>query len=234
MLSKNTRGIVEKTSRGKEVAAYAAAELIQEGMLVGLGTGSTVAFFLKKLGERCRQGLSIKAVASSIWTERTAQELGIPIVELKGLLDIVVDGADEVDYRKRLIKGGGGALLREKMIAFHSRQMVVIVDEEKLVTQLGRAPLPIEVIPFGHEATKKSIFELGISVKLRLNREGAPLVTDNGNYILDVDISAYNDQLEELDIRLRQIPGIVETGLFLGLANKIIIGHEDGSVQEFV
>jgi ribose 5-phosphate isomerase A len=225
---------VEKTTKGKEAAALAAAELIQEGMIVGLGTGSTVAFFLKRLGERCRQGLTIKAAASSIRTEKIAQELGIPVIELKGLLDIVVDGADEVDHRKRLIKGGGGALLREKMLAFHSRQMVVIVDEEKLVTRLGKALLPIEIVSFGHEATRKSILEQRISVMLRLNRENVPYVTDNGNYILDADISNYNDQLEELDIQLRQIPGVVETGLFLGLANKIIVGHEDGSTQEFV
>lgn len=225
---------MEKSSTGKEAAALAAAELIQEGMLVGLGTGSTVAFFLKRLGERCKEGLSIRAAASSIRTEKIAQGLGIPIIELKGLLDVVVDGADEVDYRKRLIKGGGGALLREKMLAFHSRQMIVIVDEEKLVSNLGKAVLPIEIVAFGHEATKRAVLDQRLSVKLRLNHENTPFITDNGNYILDADISHYNDQLEELDIKLRQIPGVVETGLFLGLANKIIVGHEDGSTQEFV
>lgn len=219
-------------SSGKAAAASAALELIQPGMRVGLGTGTTVDYFLQGLGEKCRRGLVIKALASSIATEVRARSLGIPLVATSSLtaLDITVDGADEVDDKKRLIKGGGGALLREKLLAYMADEMVVIVDTSKVVTSLGGAPLPVEVIPFAYTVTQHHIEKTGYPAKLRLNEnDGSLFITDNGNYILDVKLPSPCPDIEALDSYLHSIPGVVETGFFLGLAKCVIVG--DGTVN---
>lgn len=220
-------------TQAKKAAAKAALEYIRPGMKVGLGTGSTTTYFLEYLGELCRKGLIIQAVASSQASEKKAREVGIPLLPETwiGPLDIVVDGADEVDPQKRLIKGGGGALLREKMLAYHAKQMIVIVDEEKIVPKLGRGKLPLEIIPFGYLATQQAVQSPDIRVDLRLDQKGKPFITDNGNFILDLQINNQLIQIEPLTERLRAIPGVIETGLFVGLASVVIVGNENGSVH---
>lgn len=220
--------------KAKEAVGRAAVEVVKNGMKVGLGTGSTVLYFLKELGKKCREGLKIQAVASSDKSEEIARQEGIPLVEggLIGPLDLVVDGADEVDSEKRLIKGGGGALLREKMLAYHAHQVVIIVDEGKISSTLGRHPLPIEIVTFGYKATMEKIEGFGLDPKLRMEGE-IPYLTDNGNFILDIDVKESPISLNILDDILHKIPGVVETGFFDGLANTVIVGSADGRIRSF-
>lgn len=220
-------------AQGKEAAAKAALPLIRDGMTVGLGTGSTAAYFIQHLIEKVRAGLKIQAVATSRRSEQLAQEGGIPLLDINAIenIDLTIDGADEIDSQRRMIKGGGGALLREKIIATHSREMVVIVDESKIVDRLGKFPLPVEVIPFAWKLTQRTIGKLGYSSDLRKNSDGSPFLTDNQNYILDLRMNATNDAPELMHAELKNIPGVVETGLFLRLAGRVFIGHGDGSVE---
>lgn len=216
----------------KQAAGYAAAQLIQNDMLVGLGTGSTAAEFIKPLAERCKRGLHIKAIATSKESEKLARELGIPLLDEDQIshLDITVDGADEVDSLKQLLKGGGGALLREKILATISTEMIVIVDKAKVVPQLGAFPLALEILPFCHTATLARLTTLGLTNQLR-RKEGKIFTTDNGNYIADCNVSPFVNQLPQLDRQLHDIPGLLETGLFLGIAGRVIIGHPDGTTK---
>jgi ribose 5-phosphate isomerase A len=219
--------------RAKAAAARAAAGLVADGMSVGLGSGSTVAYFIEILGERCRQGLKISCVASSEATFTSGQRVALPMVDMVGVtdLDITIDGADEIDPVKNMIKGGGGALLREKILASISREMVVIVDSSKLVKQLGTFPLPIEVVCFGLDATLARFRRLKLTAVLRRAENDTPYITDNGNYIIDIQLNSRHRKLRELDTELRRIPGVVETGLFLGLAGRVVIGYEDGTIK---
>lgn len=217
----------------KKGAAEKAATFIEEGMQVGLGTGSTAAYFIEALGNRVRQGLKITAVATSQETMRQAQKLNIPLLDPDSItsLDITVDGADEIDPSNAMIKGGGGALLREKLLAHSSRKMIVIVDETKLVDHLGAHPLPIEIAPFAYQTTLKRLEEKGYRGKFRLTHEKQLFVTDNGNYIMDLQLSTpiLNAPLLEQD--LKKIAGVLETGLFYNLAGNVMIGYEDGLVR---
>lgn len=217
----------------KEAAGKAAVELVERDMLVGIGTGSTAAFFIKHLALRCRQGLKILAVATSQRSHDLALANGIPLVDPNSvtLLDIDVDGADEIDPQKRMIKGGGGALLREKIIASMSTEMVVIVDANKNVESLGKFPLPVEIIPFAHKATLYHFERLGFHGALRTTTDGQPYVTDNQNFLFDIRLEYPCLNPEVIDAQLRSIPGVVETGLFLKLAGRVIIGYEDGHVE---
>ncbi|MBS4168525.1 ribose-5-phosphate isomerase RpiA [Parachlamydia sp. AcF125] len=219
-------------SRAKEAAGQAAAELIKEGMLVGLGTGSTAHYFIKALGQRCREGLQIQAIASSEHSAVLAQEQKIPLLPANQVsyLDITIDGADQIDSQKRMIKGGGGALLREKILAFISKEMVVIIDSSKIVEQFGSFPLPVEIIPFAYQATIKKLDTFGYKGKLR-EKEGSPYVSDNGNYIFDVSLSGPCSTPEEDNQKIQSIPGVVETGFFSGLAGRVLIGFPDGRVE---
>lgn len=219
-------------SIGKEAAGRAAVDFIKEGMKVGLGTGSTVAYFLEHLGDKCRKGFAIQAVASSVRTEQLALSLGIPLMEggLTGELDITVDGADEIDGKKNLIKGGGGALLREKMVAYHSREMIVIIDSTKYSEKLSISPLPVEITTFGHAATIKKIEALGFDLRLRLQEGRVPYTTDNGNFIIDIQLAGGPISVSLLDDLLHRIPGVVETGYFSEYADKVVVGYPDGSV----
>lgn len=212
----------------KQLAGERAAELVENGMTVGLGTGSTVYWTILRLGERIRQGLSIRAIPTSRQTEALALREGIPLTSFAEVhqLDLTIDGADEVSPALDLIKGGGGALLREKLVAAHSGRLVIVVDAAKLVPVLGAFPLPVEVIPFGWEATVRLIAPLASSARLRL-QEGRPLVTDNGNYIVDLSCGAIADPAV-LDQRLRQVPGVVETGLFVAMAHQVLVGEPEG------
>ncbi len=216
----------------KNNVGAAAAALIEPGMVVGLGTGSTAAYFVKHLIERCRGGLKIHAIASSQAISDQAAKGRIPLLDPHQVseLDLTIDGADEVDSLKQLIKGAGGALVREKILASMSKEMIVIVDESKLVSQLGKAKLPVEVIPFGHKATLDHIQKLGLKAMLRMDAAKKPFVTDNGNYIYDIHFEAPLSHPERDHENLIRLPGVVDTGFFFHLAGRIIIGFFDGQI----
>jgi ribose 5-phosphate isomerase A len=219
----------------KQQAAERAVAAIEEDMLVGLGTGSTAARFVALLGERVRQGLSVTCVATSEATRAQAERLGVALTTLDDVpfLDLTVDGADELDPHLRLIKGGGGALLREKIVAVASERMIVIADASKRVATLGKFPLPIEVVRFGLAATRNLVgvvaADAGCSgeIRLRLGKDGAPFVTDSGNVLFDCAFGRI-DNPEVLDQALKSVPGVVENGLFLGIADAAIIAGPDG------
>ncbi len=218
---------------GKKSAGEAAAELVQEGMCIGLGTGSTSNYFIKRLAERCASGLKITAVASSQKSAELAKKLGIPLIDIDPLivLDLTVDGADEIDPQKRMIKGGGGALLREKIVATMSKEMIVIVDAKKCVLELGSSLLPVEIVPFAWKATLHHLASKNIHGNLRFTAEKLPYVTDNGNYIYDIAKEVIVGDLEALNQKIAAVPGVVETGFFFKQAGRVIVGHEDGHVE---
>lgn len=218
---------------GKEAAGIQAADIIQPGMVLGLGTGSTVSFFLEALGARFKAGelSGIVGVPTSLRTEAHAMELGIPLTTLErvGALDVTVDGADEVDPNLDLIKGLGGALLREKMVAQVTRHMVIIVDEGKRVDRLGmRSPVPVEVVPFGWASHLPFLESLGGKPVLRVGSDGRPYTTDNGNSILDCHFQEGIPDPSALNQAIQQRAGLVESGLFLGMAQEVYIGTEVG------
>ncbi|MEM1004080.1 MAG: ribose-5-phosphate isomerase RpiA [Pseudomonadota bacterium] len=223
----------------KYVAARRAADLVEDGMRVGLGTGSTAAWLVRRLGERVRDhGLRFKGVPTSIRTAQLAREEGIDVVSLDqaGWLDLTIDGADEFDGELNLIKGGGGAHLQEKIVATASDQMIVIADAGKEVETLGAFPLPVEVIPFGWQTTRTLIEEaldtmdvLGNMSALRMNAD-APFVTDEGNHILDLHLQRIGNA-RQMAFVLNQVPGVVENGLFIDICDKVVIGHGDGRVE---
>lgn len=220
---------------GKETAAKAALKYIEPGMLVGLGSGSTSSIFIELLGQECKQGLKIKAVATSEHSYKLAKSVKIPLLDIQKVthLDIDIDGADEVDRKKRLIKGGGGALLREKIIACMSEKMIVIVDASKKVPYLGKFPLPVEILPFAYKATLEHIHSFGLKGKIRLKSKKDYYLTDNHNYIYDIHLPYPCKNPEEIESQLKSIPGVVETGFFIGIASKIIVGHPNGKVTTF-
>ncbi|NQX43915.1 ribose-5-phosphate isomerase RpiA [Paenibacillus tritici] len=215
----------------KQLAAEKAVEYVQDGMKVGLGTGSTAYWAIRKLGERVNEGLKITAVATSQASEDQARELGIPLVSFSEVdsLDLTIDGADELDGTLQLIKGGGGALLREKIVAMGSTRMIVVADESKAVTTLGKFPLPVEIVPFAWEWTVADLAKLGCKPELR--RSGDELYkTDNGNYIADCRFEAIASAAD-LALSLQRIPGVVEHGLFIGIASMAIVGKSDGTIE---
>lgn len=216
----------------KRVAAEKAVAEVESGMTIGLGTGSTAFWAIQKIGELVKQGLQVKAVATSVQTENLAKECGISMITFAELsaINLAIDGADEVDANKNLIKGGGGALLREKIIAYNSQRFIVIVDSSKVVKDLGRFLLPVEIVPFGMELTLKRLYALNGNPKLRA-KEGKNFVTDNGNLIADCSFFPINDP-DALNNTLHQIPGVVETGLFLSNhVHKVYVGYENGEVR---
>jgi ribose 5-phosphate isomerase A len=219
----------------KEAAGRRAAEEIRDGMKLGLGTGSTVHFVLVRLAERIAgEGLRVRGVPTSRETADKAREMGIPLAELNDLvrLDLYLDGADEVDPEFRLIKGAGGALLREKIVAAASRDRVIVVDRTKLVDRLGsRAAVPVEVVPFARKTIEKAVADLGGPPRLRTGPDGEPYRTDEGNEILDCRFASGIADPAGLERALAAIPGVVESGLFIGLADRLIIGGPDGRVE---
>lgn len=219
----------------KKEAAAAALTYVKDGMKLGIGTGSTADHFIRLLGERVQAGMSVIGVPTSERSAKLCREVGVPLTTLDETprLDLTVDGADELDSQLRLIKGGGGALLREKIVAAASDKMVVIADDSKVVETLGAFPLPIEVMPFGLGATIVAVnnvcarFGLHGEVSLRKDGEGEIFVTDGQHYILDAAFGRIND-VDGLDLALRAIPGVVETGLFIRIASHAVIAGNDG------
>ncbi|MDX8348289.1 ribose-5-phosphate isomerase RpiA [Cognatiyoonia sp. IB215446] len=223
----------------KFVAAKQATEYVESGMKVGLGTGSTAAWLVQCLGEMVRdEGLRIKGVPTSARTARLARQVGIDVITLDEArwLDVTIDGADEYDEDLCLIKGGGGAHLQEKIVATASERMIVIADASKKVERLGAFPLPLEVLQFGYRTTQDLIAEtligmdvLNRDISLRMNGT-APFVTDEGNYILDLDLKRIGNP-RQLSLALNQIPGVVENGLFIDICDMVIVGHANGKVE---
>lgn len=218
-------------NREKRLAAERSLDYVRDGMCLGLGSGSTAAIMLELLGQRVRQGLRVRGVPTSEASRQLAQREGIPIVNFDEVseLDLAIDGADEVDPQLNLIKGGGGALLREKIVASLSRRVMIIADSHKQVPHLGAFPLPVEVVPFAWRPLAQRLRDLGSSPALRPGRDGRPLVTDEGNYILDCAFGRI-DAPPALAARLDAMPGVVDHGLFVGLADTVIFGRDEGTV----
>ncbi len=218
----------------KELAGRRAAEFVVDGMKVGLGTGSTVFFTLVRLGERvASDGLRIVGVPTSVDTEKKAREFGIPLIGLDDVarLDLTIDGADEIDANFAMIKGGGGALLREKVVASISARVAIVVGEDKVVERLNQKfLLPIEVVPFAAAVVSRELEKLGAKPRLRRRSDESTFVTDNHNWILDCKFEGGIADPRALDPRLRAIPGVVETGLFIDLAQVLIVGRANGEV----
>jgi ribose 5-phosphate isomerase A len=217
----------------KETAARASLPFVQDGNIVGLGTGSTAAHAVRLLGDRVRAGLKIRGIPTSTGTKALALAVGIPLSTLDEFqqVDVTIDGTDEFDPPLNLIKGGGGALLREKIIASASKQLVIIADSSKQVAVLGKFPLSVEVIPFAESLLAKKIAALGAKVQRRQSADGKPFITDEGHHILDCHFGQINDPPALARI-LSDMPGIVEHGLFIGMASVVLIAKGD-QIQEF-
>ncbi len=216
----------------KQIAAERAVSFLHNGMIVGLGTGSTANHAIAAIGKKVNKGLNIRAVPTSIASGNLARELKIPLLSVDDAtaIDLAIDGADEVDKNKNLIKGGGGALLREKLIAFNSKSFIVIVDASKLVDKLGRFPLPVEIIMFGAAYTLQQLQSTGCSASVR-QTGGKKFITENGNLIADCQFHEPIHDPLALAAKLKTIAGVVETGLFPGnMVTRVVVGYEDGKV----
>lgn len=237
--SSSGKGVIIKMwEKEKESAARHAASLVQSGMVLGLGTGSTSAKMVHEVGRRVKLGeLTIKAVCTSARTEEIARSYGIPLLALSSNqpIDLYLDGADEVDAAGRMIKGGGGALLREKLVASNSRRRVIMIDPSKRVDHLGNFPLPVETVRFGHDVIIRELGKIpGCRPQLRMNGVGEPYATDENHYITDCHFEETFSDPEALDTAILRIPGVVETGLFFGLCDLLVIGGaESARTEEF-
>lgn len=217
----------------KEMAARASLKYVHDGQIVGLGSGSTATIAIRLLGECVRDGLKIRGIPTSIASRDLALKLAIPVVTFEECqqIDVTIDGADEFDPRLNLIKGGGGAMLREKIVASASKQMVVVTDSSKQVARLGKFPLPVEVIGFAEPLVSKKIADLGARVVRRTDPAGKPYLTDEGHHILDCHFGQIADPVA-LNSKLCDLPGIVEHGLFVGMASVVLMAR-NGGVEEF-
>ena len=216
----------------KKVVAEKATEYIKDGMTIGLGTGSTAYWATLKIGQLVKEGFSIKGVPTSKQTEELAIELVIPLVDVNSVdkIDITIDGADEVDSKKTLIKGGGGALLREKLIASITEYYIIVVDHSKKVDVLGKFALPVEVTQFGHQVTEKQLKQFGCIPNLR-EQDGSVFITDNGNYIYDCQFGPVIDEASKLAAKVNDLPGVVENGLFVDMADLVLYSNVEGLVK---
>ena len=213
----------------KQLAAEAAVEMIEDGMVVGLGTGSTSSIAIDLIGKKVSEGLNILGVPTSKASEDQASSLGIPLTSLSThpSIDVAIDGADEVSPSLDLIKGLGGALVREKIVENQSKKLVIIIDDSKLVSQLGICPLPVEVIFFGHEATSTSLADLGCTPVLRMDGD-KPFISDNGNVIYHCTFPNTISNPSNLALEIEEIPGVVTSGLFVNMADIVLVGRDDG------
>lgn len=220
--------------RLKELAGRQAAQYIADGMVVGLGSGSTAAHAIRAIGSRVASGLRIRAISTSEASSRLAQELSIPLITLAEAqrLDVTIDGADEVDPKLDLIKGLGGALVREKVVAWSTARQVIIVDPSKLVPRLGtQAPLPVEVVPFAWPVVQRALLQRAAEAPLRLDAAGQPYCTDNGNFILHCRFTDGIADPAALDAWVNNLPGVVGNGLFVGLTHTVVVGQADGTCR---
>jgi len=223
---------LKRADQEKEAAARASLRFIKSGQVVGLGTGSTAASFIRLLAEQVKNGLRIRGIPTSVRSRELAESLGIPLTTLDECqeIDVTVDGADEVDPELRLIKGGGGALLREKVVASATKHLVIVADATKQVPRLGKFPLPVEVIRFAQALVAKKIAALGADVRLRLQANGTPYATDESNHIFDCRFDEIADA-DNLARQLSDMPGIVEHGLFIGMASTVLLAKGDEIVE---
>ena len=222
------------TRIARKAVGQVAADLVRDGMIIGLGSGTTASFFIDALIKRVHNGLKIECVSSSKNSYEQAKRGKIPIYDINEVshVDITFDGADEIDPQKRMIKGGGGAHVREKILATSSEEMVVIIDESKLVPKLAtHMPLPVEVLFFGSDATKTKIEKLGFHGKWRIKNDGDFFITDTGNLIYDISYGKPPEYPEQDHDCIIHIPGVVDTGYFFGIAGRVLIGHFDGHVE---
>ena len=214
----------------KRAAGEKGATFIENGMIVGLGTGTTAAYFIEALIQR---RLQIQAVASSRHSADLAKKGGIPVLDINAVprIDLTVDGADEIDSKKRMIKGGGGAHVREKILACASGEMIVIVDESKVVSSIGRAKLPVEILYYGSPATRMRIEEKGYEGRWRMSPDGTLFLTENGNLIFDIHFSSPPSHPEHVQEQLIHIPGVIDTGFFFNIAGRVIVGYSNGTTK---
>jgi len=215
---------MSQQSLEKSLVGRRAVEEVRDGMLVGLGSGSTAAEFVRALGERIRQGLKIEGVPTSTATETLARSVGIPLRPFESIsrVDLTVDGVDEIDSQLRAIKGGGGALLREKVVAAASDRMIAIADSSKLVTNIGRFPLPVEVLPFAAAYVERELQKFGVPLQQRTKPDGSPYLTDQGAYIFDISFTRIADP-QHVATTISSLPGILEQGLFLNEIDELLL-----------
>ncbi|HEU64202.1 MAG: Ribose-5-phosphate isomerase A [Candidatus Anoxychlamydiales bacterium] len=220
-------------SEAKKHLAEAAANLVESGSIVGLGTGTTASFFIESLAKRCEKSLAIKAIASSNASEALAKKLNIDLIDIDKIdhIDIYIDGADEVDQKKQMIKGRGAALLKEKILAKFSKKTIIMIEEKKRVNKLGKVLLPVEVVAFASNLTKLELEKLGYHSDYRRDEKGNFLLTDNKNYILDLKLSHLLDDPDLAHKNIISIPGVIETGLFIDLADTVIVANEKAELE---
>jgi ribose 5-phosphate isomerase A len=218
--------LMQPVDEAKELAAQKSLEFVEPGMVIGLGSGTTATHFIRLLGEKVKGGLNVRGIASSQSSEELAKSFSIPIIDFfqSSKIDLTIDGADEIAPGLALIKGGGGALLREKIVASASKRFVVVADSRKVVSRLGKFPLPVEVIPMATPLVEKKLLDLGIPSTVRQLPGGSNFITDEGNVILDCECGAIEDP-EKLAAAIRKIVGVVEHGLFLGMANLALVAY---------
>jgi len=220
-------------SLAKKNLAIAAANLVENNSIVGLGTGTTASFFIEALANRCQKSLSIKAVASSISSQSLAKKLKIQLIDIDKIdhIDIYIDGADEVDQNKQMIKGRGGALLKEKILASFSKKTIILIEEKKKVEMLGSVLLPVEITPFASNLTKIQLEKLGYFSTFRMSKENRLFITDNQNYILDLKLLHFLDDPKNAHETLISVPGVIETGIFIDLADTVIVANKNGELE---
>ncbi|HEX3473023.1 MAG TPA: ribose-5-phosphate isomerase RpiA [Silvibacterium sp.] len=218
--------------KAKELAAQKSMKFIEDGMVVGMGSGTTATHFIKLLGERVKQGLRIRGISSSQASAELAASLSIPVIDFHTCteIDVTIDGADEVTHKLELIKGGGGALLREKIVASASKRFIIVADSRKLVNRLGAFPLPVEVIPMAAPLVARKLLELGLRPTVRRLATGSEFITDEGNLILDCKCQEIDDP-DKLAASIRQIVGVVEHGLFLNMADTVLIASDSEIIE---